>query len=225
MGATLDASTIDADRVRSASTLRCGRREADHRERRTWREDVVTGESELAVRFAGGEPGSVAELYRAYGRLVYTVAYRVLGDASLAEDATRQTFVQARQSAAGFDPSRDLAAWLARIAGRTAIDIYRNRGHRHLNDLTLTEPGPAGPPPSAERIHDIWQVRRALDTLPDQDRELIRLQHLRQLTHTEIAERLAIPLRTVKSRSLRAHRRLADLLGHRCAEPESLGCD
>jgi len=185
------------------------------------------GGAELAVRFAAGEPGSVAEVYRAYGRLVYAVAYRVLGDASLAEDATQQTFVQAWQNAASFDPSRNLAPWLATIAGRSAIDVYRrnrrHRDHSNLDAVTLTEPGLSSPPPSAEQIYDVWQVRRALDTLSDQDREVIRLQHFRELTHTEIADHLAIPLGTVKSRSFRAHRRLAGLLGHLRAEPEADG--
>lgn len=53
------------------------------------------GEAELVVRFAAGDPGSVAEVYRAYGRLGYAVTYRVLGDTSPAEDAPRRTFVQA----------------------------------------------------------------------------------------------------------------------------------
>ena len=178
------------------------------------------GGAELAVRFAAGEPGSVAEVYRAYGRLVYAVAYRVLGDASLAEDATQQTFVQAWQNAASFDPSHNLAPWLATIAGRSAIDVYR-RHHQHRDHSNLTEPGRSSPPPSTEQIYYVWQVRRALDTLSDQDRELIRLQHYRELTHTEIADHLAIPLGTVKSRSFRAYRRFAGLLGHLRAEPEA----
>jgi hypothetical protein len=74
-------------------------------------------------------------------------------------------------------------------------------------------------PPSVEQIFDVWEVRQALEKLPDQDRELIRLQHYAELTHTEIADELAIPLGTVKSRSFRAHRRLAGLLGH--LRPES----
>jgi RNA polymerase sigma factor (sigma-70 family) len=112
----------------------------------------MIGEAEMAERFAAGEPGSAAEVYRTYGRLVYTVAYRVLGDASLAEDATQQTLVQAWQHAAGFDPDRDLAPWLATIAGRAAIDIYRrNRRHREHSSLdarTVTESGLSSPPPS-----------------------------------------------------------------------------
>lgn len=176
------------------------------------------GEADLAVRFAAGDPDSVGDAYRAYGRLVYAIAYRVLGDATLAEDATQQTFVQAWQKAGTFDPTRSLGPWLATIAGRCAIDTYRrNRRHREarsVDDLDLDEPGLASAPPSAEGIYDAWQVRRALDALPDHDRELIRLQHFKELTHAEIAEHLAIPVGTVKSRSYRAHRRLAELLGH-----------
>jgi RNA polymerase sigma factor (sigma-70 family) len=179
---------------------------------------AMVGEAELAVRFAAGESDCVADVYRAYGRLVYAVAYRVLGDVTLAEDATQQTFVQAWQHASAFDPGRSLGPWLATIAARAAIDTYRrNRRHRearNVDDLDLNDPGLASLPPSAEGIYDAWQVRRALDTLPDHDRELIRLQHYGQLTHVEIAERLAIPVGTVKSRSFRAHRRLAGLLGH-----------
>jgi RNA polymerase sigma-70 factor (ECF subfamily) len=185
----------------------------------------MVGEAELAVRFAAGEPDCVSDVYRAYGRLVYAIAYRVLGDGSLAEDATQQTFVQAWQNASRFDPGRSLGPWLATIAARAAIDTYRrNRRHResrNVDDLDLNDPGLTSLPPSAEGIYDAWQVRRALDTLPDHDRELIRLQHYGQLTHVEIAERLAIPVGTVKSRSFRAHRRLAGLLGHLRNEPET----
>jgi RNA polymerase sigma-70 factor (ECF subfamily) len=183
-----------------------------------WVHAAVVDEAELAVRFAAGEPDSVGAVYRAYGRLVYAVAYRVLGDATLAEDATQQAFVPAWQNAASFDPSRSLGPWLATIARRAAIDTYRrNRRHResrNVDDIDLNDPSLTSLPPSAEGIYDAWQVRRALDTLPDHDRELIRLQHYRQLTHLEIAEHLAIPVGTVKSRSFRAHRRLAGLLGH-----------
>ncbi|HYN34311.1 MAG TPA: sigma factor-like helix-turn-helix DNA-binding protein [Ilumatobacteraceae bacterium] len=53
-----------------------------------------------------------------------------------------------------------------------------------------------------------------MDSLPDDEREVVRLQHLEQLTQPEVAERLAVPLGTVKSRSFRAHRHLASRLGH-----------
>jgi RNA polymerase sigma-70 factor (ECF subfamily) len=60
----------------------------------------------------------------------------------------------------------------------------------------------------------VTEVRRAIDELAPEEREVVRLQHLDGLTHAEIAERLGIPLGTVKSRSYRAHRQLAARLGH-----------
>jgi RNA polymerase sigma-70 factor (ECF subfamily) len=100
---------------------------------------MVMGEAELLARFAAAEPGSVAEVYRAYGRLVYTVALRVLGDAGLAEEATRRTFLQAWRRAPGFDPGpgRSLGAWLATIARRSAVDM------NHHN-LAFPAPDPTG---------------------------------------------------------------------------------
>ena len=178
---------------------------------------MLTDEIGLGRRFAAGEPDSVAEAYRCYGALVYAVAYRVLGDAGAAEDACQLTFVQAWQNAASFDPSRRLGPWLATIAGRAAIDVYRlNRRHRdHSKPDSLAAPEQGtSPGPSAEQIYDVWEVRRAVDALGVQDRELIRLQHFRDFTHAEIAACLAVPLGTVKSRSFRAHRRLAGLLAH-----------
>ena len=64
-------------------------------------------------------------------------------------------------------------------------------------------------PAGLEQWYEAWQVRRAIDALPPDEREVVRLQHLEGLTHTEIAEQLGIPPGTVKSRSHRAHQRLA----------------
>ena len=147
---------------------------------------------------------------------VTTVA---MDDAGLAEDATQQTFVQAWRAATTYDPSRALGAWLTTIARRAAIDVYRReRRHRNLVSINSSDSALVTLPPSAEQIYAVLEVRQALQELPDADRELIRLQHYDELTHTEIATRLAIPLGTVKSRSFRAHRRLAGLLGHLRAE-------
>ena len=60
-----------------------------------------------------------------------------------------------------------------------------------------------------ERSFEVAEVRAAIDTLPADEREIVRLQHLEELTHTEVAERLGVPIGTVKSRSFRAHKRLA----------------
>jgi RNA polymerase sigma-70 factor (ECF subfamily) len=175
----------------------------------------VSDDGGLAARFAAGDPDTIRVVYQRYGRLVHAAAYKVLGDAGLAEDATQQTFLQAWRAAGSYDQSRALGAWLASIARRAAIDVYRReRRHRGLEAIDSSQSALGTPPPSVEQIYNVWEVRRALDKLPDQDRELIRLQHYGELTHTEIASELDIPLGTVKSRSFRAHKRLAGLLGH-----------
>src|ERR1700712_3518091 len=181
---------------------------------------VTKSDADVAAQFAVGDADSVRDLYQRFGGLVYSVAYKVLGDAGLAQDAAQQTFVQAWKGAAGYDPKRALGPWLATIAQRAAIDVYRRgRRHRGHQELDVTDPALVTLPPSADQLSDVWEVRQALQQLTQDERELIRLQHYGELTHTEIARQLSIPVGTVKSRSHRAHRRLAGLLSHLRAQP------
>ena len=76
-------------------------------------------------------------------------------------------------------------------------------------------------PPSLESTWEAWEVRLAVDRLPDDEREVVRLAWFLGLSHPEIAEQLSVPIGTVKSRSHRAHRRLASLLAHVVAENQS----
>ena len=182
---------------------------------------VALEDAELASWFASGDADSVRVVYQTYGRLVFAIAYRVLGDTGLAEDATQQTFVQAWRAAGSYDPSRALGAWLTTIAKRVAIDVHRReRRHRNLDNIDTSDSASLVTlPPSAEQIHDVAEVRRALDELPTTERDLIRMQHFDELSHAEIADKLEIPLGTVKSRTFRAHRRLAGILSGLRAEP------
>jgi RNA polymerase sigma factor (sigma-70 family) len=182
---------------------------------------VALDDAELASSFASGDADSVRVVYHTYARLVFAIAYRVLGDTGLAEDATQQTFVQAWRAAGSYDPSRALGAWLTTIAKRVAIDVHRReRRHRNLDNIDSSESAALITlPPSAEQIHDVAEVRRAVDELPTAERDLIRMQHFDELSHAEIADKLGIPLGTVKSRTFRAHRRLAGILSHLRAEP------
>jgi RNA polymerase sigma factor (sigma-70 family) len=156
-------------------------------------------------------------VYRAYGRLVYAVAYRLLADRSLSEEATQQTFLKAWRASARIDPSRELGPWLATIARRVAIDLHRREAKRSaapLDEVAAEHPDLVSMPPTVETASDIWEVRRAVSALPAEDQQVVRLQHFEGLTHAQIAERLRVPVGTVKSRSFRAHKRLATDLAH-----------
>jgi RNA polymerase sigma factor (sigma-70 family) len=174
-------------------------------------------EGDLRARFRQGDPDAVRSIYRSHGRLVYAVAYRVLGDRGLAEEATQQAFVKAWRAARSFDESRELGPWLAAIARRVAIDLYRREAVRSadpIESVSAADPALVATPRSAEAIYDVWAVREAVAELPADEQEVIRLQHMEGFTHSQIAERLGVAVGTVKSRSFRAHKRLADLLGH-----------
>jgi RNA polymerase sigma-70 factor, ECF subfamily len=167
--------------------------------------------------FRRGDAAGVRAVYREYGGLVFAVALKALGSRDLAEEATQQTFVKAWRAADGFDATRELGPWLATIARRTAIDVHRREARRPttpLDDVAPADPSVVELPVGVERSFEVAEVRAAIDALPVDEREIVRLQHLEELTHTEVAERLGVPVGTVKSRSFRAHKRLAAMLGH-----------
>jgi RNA polymerase sigma factor (sigma-70 family) len=168
-------------------------------------------------RFRDGDTDAVRQVYREYGRLVYSVALRVLGDRGLAEEATQQAFLKAWRAAASVDEDREMGPWLIAITRRVAIDVYRRESIRPaspLDDVPAGDPAVQAAPVSVDSLYATWEVRRALTELPADEQEVVRLQHFDALTHEEIAQRLEIAVGTVKSRSFRAHKRLASMLGH-----------
>jgi RNA polymerase sigma factor (sigma-70 family) len=174
-------------------------------------------EPSVIAAFRKRDPDAVRRLYREYGRLVYAVAHRTLGRADLAEEATQQAFLQAWQAADRLDEDRDPAPWLATIAKRAAIDIYRREARRAatpLDDVAADSPEVVTLPPDIGTLDVVWQVRRAIEALPSDEAAIARMQHVDGLTHREIADKLGIAIGTVKSRSHRAHGKLANLLGH-----------
>jgi RNA polymerase sigma-70 factor (ECF subfamily) len=167
--------------------------------------------------FRAGDPEAVREVYRRHAGAVHTVARSMVGDPELAADVVQQTFVKAWRAAASFQEGRELAPWLYSIARRTAIDVLRHErrptigGHAPEQDQAITTL-------SFDRTWEVLEVREAVAALPEGEREVVRLQHLEGFTQAEVAERLGVPVGTVKSRSARAHRRLAEILGHLAPE-------
>jgi RNA polymerase sigma factor (sigma-70 family) len=174
-------------------------------------------DADTIAAFRRGDDHAVRAMYAGYGRLVFAVAHRVLGDRSLADEATQQTFVQAWRAASSFDVDRDPAPWLATIARRVAIDIQRREQRRPatpLDDAPSGDSSMVTAAPSAEQLWETWEVRAAIESLVPDERVVVQLQHLEGFTHQEIADRLGIAVGTVKSRSFRAHRTLATRLRH-----------
>lgn len=164
----------------------------------------------MLEQFRQGDALAVKAVYDEFGGPVFALSLSVLRDRDLAADATQQTFFKAWKAAATYDPEREFRPWIYAIARRTAIDIYRKRRRLVPSedvDVVFVSPG-------LEVTWEVFEVRSALDKLPDAERIVVQLSHLEGLTHPEIAERLGIPVGTVKSRSHRARQRLASLLSH-----------
>jgi RNA polymerase sigma-70 factor (ECF subfamily) len=164
----------------------------------------------LEERFADGDPLAVREAYERFRPVLIGVAYGVLNNRDLAADAVQTAFLNAWRAAGRYDPERPLEPWLRTITRRAAIDTYRSRRGAVVHEAPETAEDGAD-----EHVIRRWRVRTvraAVERLPDRERELVDLAHLRELSHREVSDRLGIPLGTVKSRLARAHRRLAEEL-------------
>lgn len=167
---------------------------------------------ELFEAFAARDEAAVREVFQRFGGAVYGIAMKILKDRGHAQEAAQQTFLRAWQAVDKFDATRDLGPWLYTIARRVAIDVYR-RERRHVADH-LEDREIAVLPPSIEGGWEEWQVRIAVEALDVGEQDVIKHTFFLGYTQVETAERLQIPIGTVKSRSHRALRNLAERLDH-----------
>ena len=157
-------------------------------------------------------------LYDRYSALVYTMAYRILGSAEEAEDVTQETFLELWRQVERYQPERgSLSNFLVTVARSRALDRVRSRGSRarflQRWSPVLSQAG-SGPSPldSVEMDERSQLVQAALGHLSERERQVLEIAYYDGLSQSEIAERLAIPLGTVKSRSRQALKKLRHAL-------------
>ena len=173
----------------------------------------VRSDAELLRLVAGGDRPAFEELHRRYARSVLGIALRRIGDRGRAEDVTQDTFASVWRSAGRFDPARGAAtSWIFTVARNAIVDGLRRRPDPTVDDPPDVPAPDAGPADAAEAEWVSWRVHRALEALPEHERTLIELAYWSGLSQSEIAERLGIPLGTVKTRTRSALARLADAL-------------
>lgn len=160
----------------------------------------------LMQRIRGRDKQALTDLYDQYGRMVYGLAVRVLNDdGRLAQEVTQDTFLKAWNQADQWNPEKGkLTTWLLTITRRTAIDLLRREQRRpeispgEFDDVL----GVVGE--RAVMDDPLWQDGRLLRTLlaqlPGEQRQAIELAFFYEMSHTEVAERLNLPLGTVKTR-------------------------
>jgi RNA polymerase sigma-70 factor (ECF subfamily) len=169
-------------------------------------------DGELIERIGAGDGAAFEELYRRYARPIFALALRRLGDRGRAEDAVQEAFASVWRSAGTYQAERGAGAhWLYAVARNAIVDRGRARGENPTEpaDEVSAEPGP---PERAESDWAAWRVHRALAELPEREQAVLELAYWADLSQSEIAQRLGVPLGTVKTRTRSALSRLADLL-------------
>jgi len=192
-----------------AAMPRGGRRETTGEDPR---EERGLADGDLISRVARRDASAFELLYRRYARPVFGLALRRLGDRMRAEDAVQETFAAVWRSARTYRPERGAGApWLYAVARNAIVDRARNRSEPPAEppETPSLEPTPAE---RAETSYVSWRVHRALEELSAKERDVIELAYYGELSQSEIADFLGIPLGTVKTRTRAGLSRLADLL-------------
>jgi RNA polymerase sigma-70 factor (ECF subfamily) len=138
-------------------------------------------------------------IYDAYHRLVYGIAFKMLKDAMAAEDLTQAVFLKVWSTPDAF-AAGNFGAWIARVTRNRALDTLRSRSLRVEADMPADIPLEGSLDDDVLANIDAERVRAALASLPDDQRGPIELGFFGGVTHEEIARRTATPLGTVKTR-------------------------
>jgi RNA polymerase sigma-70 factor (ECF subfamily) len=172
-----------------------------------------TVDLQLLQRIVARDASAVGELYDRHSRLLFGVAMRILRSHADAEEVLQEVFVRVWTRADTYDERLGVpAAWLTRMARNRAIDRLRSRrsrgevdpgvsGETQPNDLEANRPAAAPSPEAlAQDAETGGALRRALVTLPPEQRMLIEAAFFEGYTHQELADRFSLPLGTVKTR-------------------------
>ncbi|RYZ28682.1 MAG: sigma-70 family RNA polymerase sigma factor [Propionibacteriaceae bacterium] len=173
---------------------------------------------ELVLASARGDETSFARLYDATSGRIYGIVWRVLRSPDHAAEVTQEVYTEVWRQATRFDPAKGSAlAWIATMAHRRAVDRVRSVTREVARDEQYAVSG------AGREIDHVWEgveqrleaqrVRKGLESLTPIQREALTLAYFGGFTQTEIAERLKLPLGTVKTRVRDGLIRLRDVLG------------
>ena len=185
------------------------------RSQTTVRELAHLSDEAVLALIARSDEQALAELYRRFGRLAYGLAFRILRDDALAQDAVQEAFLGVWRAAGRFTAERSKpSTWLLTLVHRRAVDLVRREERRRTEPLPPeAEPAVTESTDEAELANRRQTIRAALRQLPPEQREAIELAYYGGYTQSELAERLGQPLGTIKSRMFTGLARLRQTLG------------
>ena len=174
----------------------------------------------LIGRIVQSESEALSQLYDRYSRLVFSIAYSLVGDYSTTEEITQDVFVRVWERAGQYKPDQGkVSTWLISIARHRAIDMLRRQGARaedrsvSWGEATIDGmPSEDDPEEAAELSMQRQRVQAAIAQLPEDQKKALALAYFNGYTHRQIAEALDEPLGTVKTRIRLAMQKLRQLL-------------
>ena len=183
---------------------------------------TVFFENEIIRSVLRGNVNDFEKLVTAYEKNVYNIALKMVGDPEDAADMTQETFIKAYRALSGFRGDSKFSSWLYRIASNVCLDFLRSRSrHPQVSLSTVDEDDRAtfelpdmrqNPEEQLMKKLGMEAVRRGLEQLPEQQRQILVLRELGGLSYAELAQTLGLEEGTVKSRIFRARKRLCALL-------------
>ena len=178
---------------------------------------TATNDEQIVELALSGDADAFGEIVRRWERRIYALAFGMLGREDDARDATQETFLAAFRNLRGFRGDAKVSSWLHRIAINQCITRQRRakvRSESALDDAeekhaaSVAAPIRSWPSQVVEQRETSAAVRRAVNSLPVELRQIVVMKEFEELTFKEIAEALEIPLSTVKSRLYTALRQL-----------------
>ena len=183
---------------------------------------TVFFENEIIRSVLRGNVNDFEKLVTAYEKNVYNIALRMVGDPDDAADMTQETFIKAYRALSSFRGDSKFSSWLYRIASNVCLDFLRSRSrHPQVSLSAVDEDDRAtfelpdmrqNPEEQLMKKLGMEAVRRGLEQLPEQQRQILVLRELGGLSYAELAQTLGLEEGTVKSRIFRARKRLCALL-------------
>jgi RNA polymerase sigma-70 factor, ECF subfamily len=176
--------------------------------------DTLATDEIIVERALTGDAEAFGELVRRWERRIFALTYGMLGREEDARDATQETFLAAFRNLRGFRGEAKVSSWLHRIAVNQCISRQRRSKVRSESALeeehekSFATPHNYSPARVAEGRQETAAVRRAINSLPVELRQVVVMKEFEELTFREIADALDLPLSTVKSRLYTALKQL-----------------
>jgi len=179
--------------------------------------ETATSDEQIVERALSGDAEAFGELVHRWERRIFALSFGMLGREEDARDATQETFIAAFRNLRGFRGEAKVSSWLHRIAVNQCITRQRRAKVRNetalddeaeKNSAAFAIPADVSPARVAEYLERSNAVRRAVSALPHELRKVVVMKEFEDLTFQEIADVLALPLSTVKSRLYTALRQL-----------------